>query len=75
MDHCKQYPRTLSGIFLLNNDYEGGELSFRNLDKTGEENIPVEPNRMIVWPSNFLFPHTVKPVKKGTRYSVVAWGL
>jgi predicted 2-oxoglutarate/Fe(II)-dependent dioxygenase YbiX len=75
VDHCKQYPRTLSGILLLNNDYEGGELSFRNLDKTGEEIIPVEPNRMIVWPSNFLFPHTVKPVKKGTRYSVVAWGL
>jgi len=75
VDHCSQNPRTLSGIFLLNNDYEGGELSFRNLDKTSEEIIPVKPNTIIVWPSNFLFPHKVKPVKKGTRYSVVAWGL
>jgi hypothetical protein len=75
VDHCLKYPRTLSGIFLLNNDYEGGELSFRNLNKTGEESIPVAANRLIVWPSNFLFPHTVKPVKKGIRYSVVAWGL
>ena len=32
-------------------------------------------NRMIIWPSTFLYPHTVKPVTKGTRYSVVAWAL
>ena len=24
---------------------------------------------------NFLYPHTVKPVTKGIRYSVVAWAL
>jgi hypothetical protein len=74
-DHFADIPRTISCILLLNNDYEGGNLCFRNPDGNGEWEIEVKPNRMIIWPSNFLFPHTVKPVTKGTRYSVVAWAL
>lgn len=74
-DHFAQIPRTMSCILLLNNDYEGGNLCFRNPDGSGEWQVEVKPNRMIVWPSNFLFPHTVKPVTKGIRYSVVAWAL
>jgi hypothetical protein len=74
-DHCAQIPRTMSCILLLNNDYEGGNLCFRNPDGSGEWQVDVKPNRMIIWPSNFLYPHTVKPVTKGTRYSVVAWAL
>jgi hypothetical protein len=74
-DHCAQIPRTMSCILLLNNDYEGGNLCFRNPDGSDEIEVEVKPNRMIIWPSNFLFPHTVKPVTKGTRYSVVAWAL
>jgi hypothetical protein len=75
VDHYSDSPRTMSCILLLNNDYEGGNLCFRNPDGSGEWEIEVKPNRMIIWPSNFLFPHTVKPVTKGIRYSVVAWAL
>jgi len=75
VDHFASIPRTMSCIFLLNNDYEGGNLCFRNPDGSGEWEIEVKPNRMIIWPSNFLYPHTVKPVTKGKRYSVVAWAL
>jgi hypothetical protein len=75
VDHFADIPRTMSCILLLNNDYEGGNLCFRNPDGSGEWEVEVRPNRMIVWPSNFLYPHTVKPVTKGTRYSVVAWAL
>jgi hypothetical protein len=75
VDHFANVPRTMSCILLLNNDYEGGNLCFRNPDGTGEFEIEVKPNRMIIWPSNFLYPHTVKPVTKGKRYSVVAWAL
>jgi hypothetical protein len=75
VDHFAKIPRTMSCILLLNNDYEGGNLCFRNPDKSGEWEVEVKPNRMIVWPSTFLFPHTVKPVTKGKRYSVVAWAL
>lgn len=75
VDHFANVPRTMSCILLLNNDYEGGNLCFRNPDGSGEWELEVKPNRMIVWPSNFLYPHTVKPVTKGKRYSVVAWAL
>jgi hypothetical protein len=74
-DHFAKIPRTMSCILLLNNDYEGGNLCFRNPDGSGEWEVEVKPNRMIIWPSNFLYPHTVKPVTKGMRYSVVAWAL
>ena len=74
-DHAAEVPRTMSCILLLNNDYEGGNLCFRNPDGTGEWEVEVKPNRMIVWPSNFLYPHTVKPITKGIRYSIVAWAL
>jgi hypothetical protein len=75
VDHFAKIPRTMSCILLLNNDYEGGNLCFRNPDSSGEWEVEVKPNRLIIWPSNFLYPHTVKPVTKGTRYSVVAWAL
>jgi len=75
VDHFATIPRTMSCILLLNNDYEGGNLCFRNPDGSEEWEVEVKPNRMILWPSNFLYPHTVKPVTKGTRYSVVAWAL
>ena len=75
VDHFAGIPRTMSCILLLNNDYEGGNLCFRNPDGSGEWEVDVKPNRMIIWPSNFLYPHTVKPVTKGKRYSVVAWAL
>lgn len=74
-DHGFGIPRTMSTIYLLNNDYEGGELCFRNPDGTGEYTIPKKANTMVVWPSNFLYQHTVKPVTKGTRFSVVGWAL
>jgi hypothetical protein len=75
VDHFADIPRTMSCILLLNNDYEGGNLCFRNPDGSGEWEVEVKPNRMIIWPSIFLYPHTVKPVTKGKRYSIVAWAL
>lgn len=74
-DHDSNAPRTLSLIYLLNNDYEGGELMFKDIKTNEEIVIDKKPNRLIIWPSNFLYPHKVKPVTKGTRYSVVCWAL
>jgi len=75
VDHFDLEPRTFSCIMLLNNDYEGGELCFRYPDRTREWSIEKKPGRIVVWPSTFLYPHTVKPVTKGTRYTVVSWAL
>jgi hypothetical protein len=65
--------RTLSSILFLNNDYEGGELTFKNTYNEEELLIKPYPGKLVVWPSNMMFPHAVKPVKKGTRYTIVAW--
>ena len=73
VDHFASVPRTMSCILLLNNDYEGGELCFYDQVNKKEITIDKKVGRMILWPSNFLFPHAVKPVTKGTRFSVVIW--
>jgi predicted 2-oxoglutarate/Fe(II)-dependent dioxygenase YbiX len=51
----------------LNNDYEGGELILCG------EKIDLREGDVVVFPSNFLYPHEVKPVKSGVRYSFVSW--
>lgn len=66
-------PRFLSFVYLLNDDYEGGELVFKSWDNDTEEKIEVVKNTVIVFPSNFLYVHKVKPVTKGTKYSIVSW--
>ena len=52
----------------INEDYEGGEVVF--WDKHA---IDKHENSIHVFPSNFLYPHEIKPVTKGTRYSVIVW--
>lgn len=58
----------LSILGVLNDDYEGGE--FIMFD---DYEIKFKPGDVIVFPSVFLYPHLVKPVTKGTRYSFVSW--
>lgn len=57
----------LTVLGALNNDYEGGELML-----CGEQ-IEFKAGEVLVFPSNFLYPHEVKLVKSGTRYSFVSW--
>lgn len=58
----------LSIVGVLNDDYEGGE--FIMFD---DYEIKFKAGDLIVFPSVFLYPHLVKPVKKGIRYSFVSW--
>jgi hypothetical protein len=58
----------LSCIGALNDDYEGGEfIMFK--DKKYKFNA----GDIIIFPSNFLYPHRVEEVTKGTRYTYVSW--
>lgn len=66
--------RSLSFILMLNDDYEGGQLEI--FSPRGENiniKIPGKANRLIMFPSNFMYPHTVHPITKGERFTVVAW--
>ena len=58
----------LSIIGLLNDDYEGGELIMFE-----DKKIDIKKGDLIIFPSNFLYPHEITPVTKGVRYSYVAW--
>jgi hypothetical protein len=58
----------LSIVGVLNDNYKGGE--FIMFD---DYEIKFKAGDLIIFPSVFLYPHLVKPVKKGTRYSFVSW--
>ena len=73
VDASPEHHRTLSAILFLNNDYKGGKLIFKTLSDEEEITIEPTPGSLIIWPSNFLFPHMVKPVTEGVRYTIVAW--
>ena len=57
----------LSVLGLLNDDFEGGE--FFMIDKQRE----FSKGDILIFPSNFIYPHVVKPVTKGIRYSFISW--
>ena len=58
----------LSCLGVLNDDYEGGEfVMFEDFE------IKLEQGDLLIFPSNFLYPHRVEPVKNGVRYSYISW--
>jgi hypothetical protein len=61
----------LSLLIQLNDrsEYTGGE--FVLFDE--EKEIDLNAGDLIIFPSNFLFPHKVNPVVEGTRYSAISW--
>lgn len=59
----------LSLVGLLNDDYEGGELTFFD-----DYKLNLKQGDVVVFPSCFLYPHKVNEITKGTRYSLVSWG-
>jgi predicted 2-oxoglutarate/Fe(II)-dependent dioxygenase YbiX len=68
-DDIKQQPRTVSCSFALNDDYDGGEWSFFG----GAYTTRLNAGDAILFPSTFLYPHSIRPVLEGTRYSVITW--
>jgi len=69
VDSFKAQPRAVSCSFVLNDDFEGGEFAFFNR----ELKYKLEKGDALLFPSNFMYPHEVMPVTKGTRYSIVTW--
>ena len=64
-------PRQLSVSICLNNDFEGGEFVFDFPDDRIQ--YPQNVGDLIAFPSNFLYPHQVNKVTRGTRYAIVSW--
>ena len=51
----------------LNEDYEGSEFHCR------DKEIKLKTGDILMFPSNFMYPHEVTECTKGTRYSFVSW--
>lgn len=68
-DSFKQQPRAISCTICLNDDYEGGDFGFFNRE------VVVAPKKgsVLMFPSNYMYPHEVMPVTRGTRYSIITW--
>ena len=65
--------RTLSIIINLNDDYKGGDLIFTNQKSQPIHRLKLGAGDIVFFPSNFLYPHAIEPITKGTRYSIVTW--
>jgi hypothetical protein len=67
-DHLA-YPRRLSSVYYINDDYDGGEINF---PRFGLSYKPLA-NEMLLFPSIYVYNHSVSEVTSGTRYAVVSW--
>jgi hypothetical protein len=69
IDDHQDYHRRVSTVYYLNENYTGGEINFPRF------NITFKPkaNQMIVFPSTYVYNHSVSPVIDGERYAVVSW--
>lgn len=65
----KSVERDLSAVIYLNDDFEGGEFIFPDL------NIRVlpKPGLLLCFPSSHLYRHGVLPVTRGERLAIVTW--
>ncbi len=68
-DDSAKYHRKISLVYYFNEDYSGGEIEF---DKFGIRYKP-KANELIIFPSTYVYSHSVQEVTEGTRYSLVTW--
>ena len=72
-DHYTDSPRHLSIIINLNDNYEGGDLIFTDQKHNEIKRLKLSKGSIVFFPSNFMYPHSIQPITKGTRYSIVSW--
>jgi predicted 2-oxoglutarate/Fe(II)-dependent dioxygenase YbiX len=68
-DNFPGIPRIVSCSLVLNDDFEGGEFAFFG----GTIRYAPKKGSALMFPSNFLYPHQIMPVTKGTRHSIITW--
>ena len=69
IDDSVKYHRRISTVYYLNENYTGGEINFPRFS------IKFKPkaNQMLIFPSTYVYNHSVSPVIEGERYAVVSW--
>lgn len=61
--------RSISAVFYLNDDYEGGEIEFVHYG------VKIKPKKatLVLFPSNYAYAHIAHEVTKGIKYAIVTW--
>lgn len=69
IDHHQFYRRNISTVYYLNEDYSGGNINFPRFG------ISYKPraNEMIMFPSTYVYNHSVSEITEGVRYAIVSW--
>lgn len=61
--------RQLTALIYLNDDYQGGETNFSRQGLT----VQASAGDVLLFPSNFVYPHSSPPVVGGVKYVIVTW--
>jgi predicted 2-oxoglutarate/Fe(II)-dependent dioxygenase YbiX len=61
--------RSISAVFYLNDDYEGGEIEFVHYGIK----IKPEAGTLVLFPSNYPYAHIAHEVTDGIKYAIVTW--
>lgn len=69
IDDHEKFHRRVSTVYYANEDYSGGEINFPNFNVS----YKAKANEMIVFPSTYIYNHSVSPITDGVRYAVVSW--
>ncbi len=69
VDDGTEYHRRVSVVYYSNDDYIGGEINFPRF------NIKLKPktNQIIIFPSIYVYNHSVSPIIEGDKYAVVSF--
>ena len=68
-DATEEFPRKVSAILYLNDNYTGGTLTFTKFNKTFKPN----QGSLFIFPSSQEFSHSADPVIDGIKYVIVGF--
>lgn len=69
IDTVPGIPRTVSVVYYLNDNYEGGEIFFHRF----KLKIKPKANSMLIFPSSYVYNHTAEKVISGTKIAVASF--
>lgn len=69
IDDHRVFPRVVSVSMFLNDNFEGGELEFKEFGVT----VKPKAGKMVVFSSSFPYIHKIHPVSTGIRFAAVRW--
>lgn len=68
-DATREFPRKISTVLYLNDDYKGGTITFTKL----KTSIKPKKNNLFIFPSTAEFSHSADPVVLGTKYVIIGF--